>query len=397
MIVTGVRKEQQTISRQAHRIAVGALFFLLGLCFASWASRIPTLRQKLLLTDAQLGMVLLALPVGSLFSLLISGWLIHKWGSKTVVLTSLSLYGLSLVSIGLPDTVAGLMASLFFFGALGNTVNISVNTQAIGVEALYGRTIMASLHGLWSLAGFIGAAIGSVMIGNGVIPLHHFLLVFGFVLLATLAAARFTLKEDYNRQQKAPLFAWPPRSLMRLGLIALCSMICEGAMFDWSGIYFQKAVGAEKGWVGAGYTAFMCTMATGRFFADRFTNKFGVLFTLQCSGILIATGLLIAVFFPFLWPALVGFLLVGFGVSSVVPLVYSAAGKTEKLSAGAAIAAVSTIGFFGFLAGPPLIGFIAGATSLRVSFAVIAAMGICVTLLASRKKINAGIKNQNSR
>lgn len=373
----------KTVGKKANRVAVGALFFLLGLCFASWASRIPTLRQELNLTDAELGVVLFALPVGSLFSLLLSGWLIHKAGSKRVVLLSLLLYGVVLVGIGVPETMAGLMAVLFLFGAVGNTVNVAVNTQAVGVEVLYGRTIMASFHGLWSLAGFTGAAVGTFMIGKAVDPLYHFLLICGAVIIVTTVAARFALKEDYNKQEAVRLFALPPRSLLRLGLICFCCMICEGAMFDWSGIYFQKVVNAEKGWVGAGYTAFMYTMALGRFVADGFTNRFGLKFTLQCSGALIATGLLLAVIFPYLWTSLPGFLLVGFGVSSVVPLVYSAAGKTKTLSAGAAIAAVSTIGFLGFLLGPPLIGLIAGITSLRVSFAVIAFTGLCVAVLAS--------------
>jgi MFS family permease len=178
----------------------------------------------------------------------------------------------------------------------------------------------------------------------------------------------------------------PDKSLLNLGLIAFCSMICEGTMFDWSGVYFKKVVMADKNWIGAGYTAFMCTMAIGRFIADWFTTKFGVQKTLQLSGVLIASGLLVSVFFPYLIPSILGFFLVGFGVSSVVPLVYGTAGKSKRMSAGVAIAAVSTIGFFGFLLGPPLIGIIAGFFSLRVSFVVIAAMGLTVSLMATFKK-----------
>ena len=158
-------------------------------------------------------------------------------------------------------------------------------------------------------------------------------------------------------------------------------------MFDWSGVYFKKVVLAKNEWVGAGYTAFMCTMATGRFIADWFTTKFGVQKTLQLSGVLIASGLLISVLFPYLLTAILGFLLVGFGVSSVVPLVYSTAGRSKVMSSGVAIAAVSTIGFFGFLIGPPLIGMIAGISSLRVSFVVVALMGLCIALITTLKKV----------
>lgn len=279
------------------------------------------------------------------------------------------------------------MACLFLFGFFGNMCNISVNTQAVGVEAIYGRSVMASFHGMWSLAGFAAAFIGSVMIGNGVVPYRHFLMIAIFIVLAVLVMFRFTLKEDFNKQTNQKIFVRPDRSLINLGIVAFCSMICEGAMFDWSGVYFRKLVAAEPAWIGAGYTAFMCTMATGRFVADWFTSRFGVKRTFQISGLLTACGLMIAVLFPFLWPALAGFFLVGFGVSSVVPLVYSAAGKSTVMSSGVAIAAVSTIGFLGFLIGPPLIGFVAGMSSLRISFVLIALMGLCVSLVATVRKL----------
>lgn len=355
-------------SRFTYRMAVAVLFFLQGICFASWASRIPTIQQKLNLSESRLGFILLAIPAGLLFSIPFSGWFVAKLGSRKVVIASLFFYGLTLITIGLAGTQWQLMACLFFFGFFGNMGNISINTQAVGVEAIYKRPVMASFHGMWSLAGFTAAAIGSVMIGNAVLPYQHFIIITSFILIAVTLCFRFTLREDFNKQQAGQkVFVMPDKSLINLGIIAFCSMICEGAMFDWSGIYFKKVVLAEKAWIGAGYTAFMSTMATGRFFADWFTAKFGTRKTFQLSGVLTATGLLIAVLFPFLVSAIVGFFLVGFGVSSVVPLVYSAAGKSKVMSAGVAIAAVSTIGFLGFLIGPPLIGMVAGLSSLRIS------------------------------
>ena len=157
-------------------------------------------------------------------------------------------------------------------------------------------------------------------------------------------------------------------------------------MFDWSGVYFKKVLGAENAWIGAGYTAFMCTMAGTRFVADWFTSRFGLQRILQASGLLTALGLLIAVLLPHLYTAILGFLLVGAGVSAVVPLVYSVAGKSKVMSPGVALAAVSTIGFFGFLMGPPLIGFVAAATSLRISFTIIALMGLSIAVVATKSK-----------
>ncbi len=373
-------------SRLVHRVAVGSFFFLQGLSFASWGSRIPTIQQQMGLSEAGLGGVLLALPVGLLLSLPVAGWAIAKLGSRRVLLFSALLYTTTLVGIGYAASIWQLVAVLFVFGFGGNLTNIAVNTQGVGVEELYRKSIMASFHGLWSLAGFTGAAIGTLMIGEGVAPLRHFLLIMLLSYIAIAVASRFVLREDVNTDTDKPIFVMPDKSLIDLGIICFFSMICEGAMFDWSGVYFKKVIGAEKAWIGAGYTAFMCTMAGTRFIADWFTSRFGLQRILQLSGLLTATGLLVAVVWPHLYTAILGFLLVGAGVSSVVPLVYSAAGKSKVMSPGVALAAVSTIGFFGFLIGPPLIGFVAGATSLRISFTIIAVMGLSITLVATKSK-----------
>ncbi|MDQ3393317.1 MAG: MFS transporter [Bacteroidota bacterium] len=381
---------EQTVNleavRRTNRIAVGSLFFLHGLCFSSWGSRIPSIQQRLALSEAELGAVLFSLPVGLMLSLPLTGLLVTKLGSRKVVIFAVAMYSGGLFLIGLASTTFLLVFILFFFGLFSNMVNISVNTQAIGVEYLYKRSIMASFHGIWSLAGFIGAALGTVMIGAAIVPYQHFIFVMVVVLLALLISAPFLLMQDANNNVGQPIFAMPDKSLITLGIIAFCSMMCEGAMFDWSGVYFKKVVLAEGAWVGAGYTAFMSTMAGGRFVADYFTTRYGTIMILQVSGILTASGLVIAVIFPHMYTAIIGFLLVGAGVSSVVPMVYSAAGKSKKLSPGVGLSAVSTIGFLGFLIGPPLIGIVAGATSLRISFFIIAVMGFLITVVASSPK-----------
>lgn len=374
-----------TQTNRIYRIAVSCLFFMQGLCFASWTSRIPTIQQSLQLSDAALGLVLLALPAGSLVALPFSGWLVSKYGSKRVAANAMVLYGLLLVMIGFAQSVWSLVAVLAMYGIAGNTSNIAINTQAVGVEARYGRNIMASFHGLWSLAGFTAGGIGSLMIGKGILPGPHFVVMAGVIVLGMALLFKYLLPDEQRSQQtKQPIFVKPDRPLLLLGVIAFCCMICEGAMFDWSGIYFQKVVGAEAGWIGAGFTAFMCTMAAGRFVADRVAHRVGFKKTIQLSGVLIASGLLISVLFPYLVSAIIGFLLVGFGVSSVVPLVYSEAGKSKTMTAGMALAAVSSIGFLGFLIGPPLIGLVAGVSGLQTSFVIIAVMGLTVALMARR-------------
>lgn len=319
-----------------------------------------------------------------MLSLPLSGWLVAKAGSQRVMIVTAVLYALSLLSLGLVQSIFQLVLCLFVFGLIGNIMNISVNTQAVGVEVLYKRSIMASFHGLWSLAGFTGAAVGTFMIGRDISLFEHYTYIALFVSLAALLSFSFTLAEDINRHKDQPLFAMPDKTLMILGIIAFCSMLCEGVMFDWSGVYFRKVVKADSAWVGAGFTAFMSTMAAGRFVADWFTSRFGLKRVLQLSGALISLGLGIAVVLPDLSTAITGFLLVGVGVSSVVPLVYSAAGKSKVFSPGVALAAVSTIGFLGFLIGPPLIGIVAGFSSLQVSFSLIALMGLMIVALAAK-------------
>jgi MFS family permease len=368
------------------RLAVTVFFFTQGICFASWASRIPDIKLLLGLNDAQLGTILFALPAGLMTSLPLSGWAVTRFGSRRMLLVGATLYTLTMVVIGLVTDRWELAGVLFMFGFFGNLVNIAVNTQAIGVEALYGKSIMASFHGAWSLAGFSGASIAWFLVSLNTTPFHHFCMIAGLVFVLVALAYKRTLPA-MRGSSDTPLFARPDGLLLRLGIIGFFGMACEGTMFDWSGVYFQKIVEAPEKLVTLGYVAFMATMTGGRFIGDALANRLGRKKMLQLSGAFIATGLLVSVFFPMLVTATIGFLLVGFGVSSVVPLVYGAAGKSGTLSPGVALAAVSTISFFGFLLGPPVIGWIAEVASLRFSFALIACLGSGIAILATRSRL----------
>ena len=376
------------IRRRLHRIAVSSFFFLAGICFASWASRIPDIQAKLQLNSAALGGILLCLPVGLLCSLPIAGFLVAKYGSRIMVILASVLYAATLPILGFANSSTQLMITLFFFGFGGNMLNISINTQAVGTESLYQKPIMASFHGIWSAAGFTGAAVGTLMVRFHIIPPYHYLCITGIAVLILFIFSGKLIHKDSNRDEKQPIFARPDKSIINFGLIAFCSMICEGAMFDWSGIYFLKVVKPGTAWVTVGYTAFMCTMATGRFVGDWVAYRLGMKRMLQLSGLMTASGLLLAVSFPQFLTATIGFLIVGAGVSSVIPMVYSTVGKSKVMSPGVAIAAVSTIGYLGFLFGPPLIGFIAQATSLRVSFGFIAVMGTMIAVIATRIRMD---------
>jgi MFS family permease len=369
------------------RIAISSLFFLSGICFSSWASRIPDIKIALGLSEGELGGLLLGMPIGSFTAMPLVSWLVDKIGSRRVVIIAALLYPCVLPLIGLASSFWVLAAILIVYGMCGNLLNISMNTQALGLQTLYGKTIMASFHGLWSLAGFTGGAIGALMIDLKLTPLVHFLIITFISCIILSFAYRYTLKKESRKTQNGLFSQKPEPWLIRIGLIALCGMICEGCMFDWSGVYFQKVVKAEEALITAGFIAFMTTMALGRFISDFLTDRLGAVKMLQISSALIFSGLLTAVLFPSLVPAIIGFFLVGFGTSSVIPLTYSIAGsKASNISAGVAISIVSSVGYFGFLFGPPIIGFIAESFNLRVSFTCVALMGALIGLLAIKVK-----------
>ncbi|AWW31709.1 MFS transporter [Echinicola strongylocentroti] len=367
------------------RIALSGLFFLAGLSFASWASRIPDFQQLFDLSEGQLGTLLLGMPLGSLIALPLAGWAVDKYGSRKVIVTGSLLYALSLLSIGYTGSVIQLGVAVVFFGMMGNIMNISLNTQALLVEDGYNRSILASFHGLWSLAGFAGAGIGALMIKLDWAPINHYWVVTGIMLLILVSSFNLLFKEEKRAGAGGLMLKKPDALLLRIGLVGFFGMMCEGCMFDWSGVYLKKVVVASPDLVPLGYVTFMAAMASGRFFSDTLANKWSKIVMLRISGTLICLGLLIAVIYPTFWTAVVGFLLVGFGTASVIPLSYSIAGRSKMYSPSISLALVSTISFFGFLLGPPMIGFIAELFDLQVSFAVIALMGMCITLLVSIK------------
>jgi MFS family permease len=369
---------------RAYRIAICVFFFIQGLTFSSWASRIPDIKAKLGLSNAALGGVLFALPVGQLTGMALSGYLVTKYGSKRVLTIAALLYPSALLLLGLAPSAFLLTCSLGVFGLCGNLYNISVNTQAVGIEALYRRNIIASFHGLWSLGGFTGGAIG-LLIASKTTPFSHYCFITSAALILMLFARKSVLPRDAQKEgAKRSLFTKPDKAIMVLGMIAFASMICEGTMFDWSSIYFEKVVKAPESLKLLGFVAFMSTMAGGRFVSDFITTRYGTKRTLQASGVTILTGLVLAVSFPILPVATLGFLLVGIGVSSIVPMTYSLAGRSKTIASGVAIASVSTIGFLGFLMGPPLIGFISQGFGMRTAFLLIALLGLSTTVLSKR-------------
>ncbi|WP_426094260.1 MFS transporter [Flavobacterium sp. DSR2-3-3] len=369
------------------RWAVSMFYFGMGLCFATWASRIPDIKTDLHLSEGDLGSILFALPLGQLVIMPFSGKLVTRFGSHRILIFALSLYVLSMTNLGLAAAAWQLSLGLFVFGIFGNLSNIAVNTQGVYTEVLFKKTIMSSFHGMWSFAGFMGALVGLGMLTFKMTPYVHFLIVAGIVFLMMAFNYKFLIKaKETIKAEKKKLFSKPDSALIWLGIIGFCCMASEGVMFDWSGVYFKDVIKAPGPLVILGYTSFMIMMAGGRFLGDGFIRKFGRKTVLQISGIMISAGLFTAVFFPFVIPATIAFMFVGLGVSTIVPTVYSVAGKTPNVSPSVALTTVSSVSFLGFLMGPPIIGYIAELSSLRFSFAFIGIFGILISLMVSRIK-----------
>jgi MFS family permease len=369
------------------RWAVSMFYFALGLCFASWASRIPDIKTALHLGSADLGTILFALPLGQLTMMFFSGKLVTRFGSHKILIFSILMYAFSLTNLGLAQNAWQLGFGLYLFGIFGNLSNIAVNTQGVYTEGIFKRNIMSAFHGAWSLAGFTGAIVGLGMLTLKLDTYTHFLIVSAVVILLVVFNFKFLIKANETaRPAKKKGFKNRDKSLILLGLIGFCCMASEGIMFDWSGVYFKDVIKVPGALVVLGYTSFMIMMASGRFFGDRLINKLGRKRVMQISGVVISIGFFTAVIFPYIVPSTFAFMIIGLGVSTVIPTLYSIAGKHPTIPTGEALTAVSSVSFLGFLMGPPVIGYIAELFGLRFSFAFIGIFGFIIALMVSKIK-----------
>jgi MFS family permease len=375
------------ISLKTRRIILSGYFFLTGICFSSWASRIPDIKSQLDLSDGAFGGLLFFLPIGSFLGIPISGSLTAKYGSKKIVSIAAIIYPITLISIGLSKDTTVLAICLFLFGMAGNLFNVSVNTQAASLSKLFEKSITSTFHGFWSLAGFAGGLLGGFFVANSISPLQQFLSValLGWIFL--FFSRQYLMPGEKSTGSVSKMWNKPSPLLLQFGLVALTNMICEGMMFDWSGIYFQQVVKVSVEWRTLGYICFMACMTTGRMFADSLINYWGARKQLMLSGLVVTMGLIIAVSYPNIIVSSIGFMLVGFGVSSVIPTIYGTVGRNaDPGKASIDLASVSSVGFFGFLMGPPIIGFLSQAIGLRWAFLCVASLGIVTFLQANRLK-----------
>ena len=298
------------------------------------------------------------------------------------------IYNVVLACLGFSTYTWVLGIVLFFFGSSRNLMNLSMNAQAIGVQALYKRSIMSSFHAVWSMAGFAGAAIGYLMVTQNIIPAWHLLGVCLVLSTLTIYYYKDTLDQIPDHKNKKSIFSLPSKSMLVFSLICFASMACENTMYDWSGIYIRQVMHGSKAVSTIAFVVYMVAMTTGRLLGDRMADRFGIQRVLRASGFLITVGFGITILSSYIPITLVGYLLIGFGVSCVVPFVFSLAGKIPMSNPGASLASISSLGYLGFLLVPPMIGYVAQASNLRISFAFIALMGLLMVILSSKIKIH---------
>jgi fucose permease len=372
-----------------HRSARGAvltMFLVNGAAIATWVPLIPAVQQKLALSAGELGIALLGVAVGAVISTPSTGWLVGRAGGRRVVTVAALVSCAVLPLLPLAPTLPLLALSLVVFGAALATMDVAMNIQGSVVEAVYERPLMSTFHAFYSIGGFVGALTGGALAALGFAPFDRAL---GPALLlgaASIAAHQWLPPVQPRTPSSTPRarFRVPRVSLplAALGLIAFCSLMAEGASGDWSAIYLHKSLGTDAAFAATAFAAFSIAMAAGRLSGDWLTIRLGAVLLVRSGGALAALGLAATLLLGRPAFAVVGFGLVGLGLSNVVPTIFSAAGRSISLAPRVAIAAVASTGYAGLLAGPPLIGFLAQAFTLTRALIVVVVCCALIALLA---------------
>lgn len=367
---------------RATRIALFAFFLLNGVGIASWAAHIPDAKRKFGFSDATLGLALLALALGSVGTLVFGGQLVARVGSRRVTAVAALVFCLALPLLLLVPSVPLLFVVLPIFGACIGAMEVAVNVQAVAVEARYERPIMSTFHALFSVGGLLGAALASLTLALDIAPGAHLAAV-GLVLAAlTALSLPHLLRIDDDAPDDSAAFVLPTGPLLGLSLLAFFCLVAEGAMADWSAVYLHDTLGTDPAFAASGYAAFSIAMAAGRFGGDALRARFHAVTLVRASGILAAVGLGAALIIGQPVATLVGLACVGLGLANIVPILFTAAGQTPGIAPGMGIAAVASVGYFGFLLGPPAIGFVARATSLTLGLGLVVALIALIALCA---------------
>ena len=370
--IMGDTRKKEIGMREVH--AARAFFFIGGFGTATWAPLVPLLRERLMVGDDVLGMLLLCIGVGSLLTMPLSGALAMRLGCRRFVMTASILFAAILLLVSCVDTLSLAVPIVLIFGAVMGCIDVVVNIVAVLVEKGIGRRIMSGMHAFWSLGGFAGAGLYGVWVGLlGLTPFQSTAIAAGLILFLTAVFGRHLI--PYGGGGGA-LLALPRGIIVFVGMTAFIAFLSEGAVMDWGGVYLTTVRGMDLALAGTGYSVFSAAMLTMRFLGDRVVQRIGALPVAVGGALLAFGGILLVMFAPVDALLYVGFFAIGIGSANIVPVFFSLMGRQNVMPVSAAVSAVSTMGYLGILAGPAAIGFVSSLTTLQTAFAMLAALSI---------------------
>ncbi|MFF5437912.1 MFS transporter [Streptomyces achromogenes] len=377
------RPARQRPDVRAARVRTATVFAVHGAVAGSFATRIPWIVDHLRISDGSLGVALLAPALGSLLAMPLASRLVHRFGGRAALRTLLGAWCLALLLPSLAPDVVLLFAGLLVFGAAAGMADVVMNAAGVELEQALGRSVMASMHGMWGVGGLVASGAGSLAAAAGVDARVHFAAAAAVLLCVGLYAAQGVLDiRPRPGQQEPPRFTLPPRSALAIGAVGFCAVFAEGASGNWSALYLTSVAHASDGVAAGSYTGFACALALSRLLGDHAVRRIGVVNAVRLSGAVATIGLLLVVVARTPAPAICGFALVGIGVAVVLPLSFAAAGA-KAVDTSRTIAGVATLTYTSNLLAPAVMGFVSDATSLPVSFALVALLTLSLVATAA--------------
>ena len=396
----------RTFFTNRQSFAIGMVFISVGFLFGNWATLIPYIKQKFDLDDAQLGLLLLSMPIGATVMNPFSTYFINRFGMLNTTIFGLIML---VVTYILPVSFAYLpfvSAGLVLVGMSLSVTNVAMNTCVTSLEHQYCINIMSTCHGMFSAGLMLGSIAASFLRGMKIEPVLQMTFI-AVVITALVMLLRPTILAIHNekiteeggsggsplggspREESPPgaKFILPKGALLLMILISLCTNVTEGTMADWTAVYMRDVVQTDDYFIGWGLAGYSMFMSLGRFLGDALIPRFGGNAVLRTGGIIAALGIFLAIIFPYTITSILGFMLVGAGVSCGAPILYGSAARVPGMAKGAGLATMNTFSMAGFLAGPVLIGFISKSVNLSFAFSIVAVLAIVWAFLVNRVKL----------
>ena len=368
-----------TSSLGRSRAAVVMAFVVNGVMFGSWASRIPAIKEQAGLDSVHLGFALLGAPLGAVLAMTFAGYVAGRIGSRTVVWLMLLVCAATLPAIAASMSFMALAGSLFVYGAAQGSMDVCMNANGLAIERAGTKPIMSRLHASWSIGSFIGAFSTTMALQAGLSVFQQFVVLAVAMAGSAAILSRTMLSEKHAAE--GPVFRRPPRRLVLIGFVAMCGLVAEGSAGDWSGVLIKDNLGGSAQDAAIAITVFSAAMAAARLAGDRLTEIWGAARLVSVGAAVSAVGLASALVIAQPLAAIVGFAFLGLGVAATNPIALRAGGSQPGIASGVGIAAVATMGSVGAMAGPPLIGTVAGVVGLRAALVMI--VGLLVVLAAT--------------